>query len=529
MIVDKDKLQAEKINAALSSYLMIAVANAIASLLLYFSLTSNAASNIPLMDSWLINQLSFSGLMLFIHARYAQNFESIQAIWDWYIDMPVNIWGGLGWGMSWALFIDPNNLLTALFLNTAICCVVLGIVVSNPLDQRAMLATLSPCLLPVIIKAFWLGGNLFNWIAVIAVAILGIAYVFSHILGNLYLSMLKERELSKQLVVKLEEEKAKIEKINQEKTRFLAAASHDLRQPTQAIRLYEGLLSASIEDKQQQALLQKISIANDSLTGLLESLLDMSKLDSGTVMTKPETILLNELFDHVYEQYADKASAQAIQLSYRANHRVTLYIDPFHLQRILNNLIENAIRHMGRPGKILLGVRCFADEVRIEVHDTGIGIPEEQQENVFNEFYQVNNEQRNKSKGLGLGLSIVKRLAEMNDCTIDLVSRPGRGCCFRLHIPHKQIDNDASHSITHPDPQTGIGSIEDNNAIPESLKNKQILVLDDGLLVLAARHLLAAVAVAKAHVEVEAGPLLPLVPWEFLPAGGQLQGPPDGV
>lgn len=509
--MDKKKIKTEAIKSAISNYFFVAIANTLTSLLLYFSLINSPNINILLLNSWLLSQLLLGGILTFVHFRYAIDFEPIRGIWDWYIDMPINLWGGLGWGMCWALFIDPADIHTAFFLNTAICGVVLGIVVTNPLDQRALLATLLPCLLPVIITALWLGGELFNWIALIATVFLAAAYAFSRVLQKLYMTILEERELSQQLVLKLGKEKAKIEKANQEKTRFLAAASHDLRQPIQAIRLYEGLLSVTITDNKQKHLLQKISAANNNLTALLESLLDMSKLDSGIVTANPENIFLNELFDTFYEQYADRASAQSIQLTIMPNSHIRLYTDPFHLQRILNNLLENAICHMGRPGKILLGARQFGNMVYIEVHDNGIGISASQQDDVFKEFYQVENEGRNRSKGLGLGLSIVKRLADLNNYDITLTAKPGRGCCFRVCIP--QANRHALSLITQQQPAKLV-QVDSNTAFLQIPENTHVLVLDDtpeiadalaallmswGLKVNQAHTLYAAMEVSRKH------------------------------
>ena len=432
--IDANKLLDEQIDLAIRNYLYTALGNLFTSILLYFALHTFEHTNPDYLLGWLISQILLCGTWTWVYFRHYPDYQAIRNRWEWQIEIPTSFWAGLNWGLAWALFISPTDLYSAFFLNTVICGIVFGIVVANPLNQRVMLMGLVPCLLPVIIRAFWIGTFLFNWIGVIAIGFLIAAYAFGVNIQSLHLKMFQQREENARLAFELELEKQQVEKISQEKTRFLAAASHDLRQPIQAMRLFEGALASLLTTPLQKNILNKISESGAALSSLLESLLDISRLDSGALKTEPVLIDLETIFYHLYQQYADLADAEGIELRY-ASTSSKAYIDPNQLERILSNLLNNAIKYMGRPGKILLGVRHVQGNLRLEIWDNGQGIPVAEQEKVFEEFYQIDNPERNRNKGLGLGLPIVKRLSKLTGCQLAFQSIPNKGCYFSLYLP----------------------------------------------------------------------------------------------
>ncbi|HEY5076527.1 MAG TPA: ATP-binding protein, partial [Acidimicrobiia bacterium] len=224
------------------------------------------------------------------------------------------------------------------------------------------------------------------------------------------------------------------------KTRFLAAASHDLRQPAHALGLYLAALRADDLTAGQVDLVDRIGNSLDALDSLFKTLLDVSRIDGGAVVPEQKVLALGPLLRHLADEFAPQAEARGLRLSLRmADVSAKLWVrsDPQLLERILRNLLANAVKYTPRGG-ILLACRprtvTGKDERgisrrfwRIEVWDSGVGISSSDQERVFEEFFQVNNAGRDRNAGLGLGLAIVNRLVRLLNLRLDLRSRVGRG------------------------------------------------------------------------------------------------------
>ncbi len=248
---------------------------------------------------------------------------------------------------------------------------------------------------------------------------------------------------------------------NEAKTRFLAAASHDLRQPMHALSLFVGQLRSDARPEEMPALLGKIEDSVDALQDLLEGLLDLSKLDMGTVVAKPRAIRAQALLSRLVTQLAPAAEAKGLALTLVPT---TLWIrsDPQLLERILLNVLSNAIRYTFE-GRVLLGCRRHADSVDLVVADTGTGIDPAHLPYIFQEFYQAPRPHPS-ARGLGLGLAIVQRLALLLGHEIDVRSVPGRGTAFRVVVPRAAAD------AAHP---------QARGAAPTGLDGKRVLVVDD--------------------------------------------------
>jgi signal transduction histidine kinase/CheY-like chemotaxis protein len=223
------------------------------------------------------------------------------------------------------------------------------------------------------------------------------------------------------------------ERANQAKSRFFAAASHDLRQPLHALSLFVAALKARNHQPETQTLIDNIEASTAAMELLFNALLDISRLDAGTIEAHPVHFPLQKMFDDLAKQFGALASEKQLQLRFRAS-AVTLYSDPLLIERILANLIANAIRYTD-DGGVLVGCRLRGRMARISVIDTGRGIPPDQQESVFQEFVQLHNPARDRSKGLGLGLAIVSRLGRLLGHRVELRSRPGHGSAFSIEIP----------------------------------------------------------------------------------------------
>jgi signal transduction histidine kinase len=229
------------------------------------------------------------------------------------------------------------------------------------------------------------------------------------------------------------EAKEAAEEANRAKSRFLAAASHDLRQPLQALHLYMGLLGERLGSREEE-LQKSIQRCLRGLTRLLDDLLDISKLDAGLIQALPEPVELDELIDWVANDFRLQAAEKGLQLDVVRCPRATGLSDPTLLGRILSNIVTNAVRYTDE-GRILIGCRRRGDRYRIEVWDTGIGIPSDKIAEIFREFHQLDNEGRNSERGTGLGLAIVERLARLLQHKLFVRSWPGRGSMFAIEIP----------------------------------------------------------------------------------------------
>ncbi len=269
--------------------------------------------------------------------------------------------------------------------------------------------------------------------AIIAVAILIHAVavlVFAHNLHAILAKSLHLRFANLDLVAELTVQKETAERANAAKTRFLASASHDLRQPVHALTLFADALEPEVASAKGKSLLNNMGRSIDALNQLLGSLLDISKLDAAIVTPNLEHFALRSVFERLHAEYAPQAQTKNLALSVDAGN-VLVHSDPALLEAMLRNLISNAIRYT-HSGSVQIVCSRQAENVRIEVRDTGIGIPREQCQEIFREFYQLANPERDRSQGLGLGLAIVERLASLLQHRIELDSELGQGSCFAI-------------------------------------------------------------------------------------------------
>jgi PAS domain S-box-containing protein len=260
---------------------------------------------------------------------------------------------------------------------------------------------------------------------------------------------------------------------NASKTRFLAAASHDLRQPLMALAMFVSALDACNRDPGLATVIGKIRSSADEVTALLNALLDISRLDADLVTPAPSAVELGPLFETLDAEFAPLARAAG--LSFRAvRSSLAVATDPVLLAAILRNLLNNAIRFTGHGG-VVLGCRRHGDLVRIEVWDTGIGIAEADLELIFQEFHQVHNRERHRAAGLGLGLGLamVSRIARLLGLRVTVRSRPGRGSVFALEAA-RAAGLVAGEEVAPPasaEPRRGalIAVVDDEELVRDSL------------------------------------------------------------
>ncbi len=281
-----------------------------------------------------------------------------------------------------------------------------------------------------------------------------------------------------ELIEGLRSEKDKAEAADRAKSVFLAAASHDLRQPIHALSLFLTALrsmsqSRSVRTADLAEICRRMQASLDGLGQLLNMLLDVSRLDANAVQVERAPTSAQRLLEELDQDFHQLATEKGLRL-HVASSRLWIDTDPTVLRRILVNLVSNAVRYTSR-GRVLIGCRPRGSEVEFQIWDSGIGIPPEQREAIFEEFFQIGQTQAagHESHGLGLGLSIVKRSALLLGAPLDLRSTPGRGSMFSIRVPRCP----PPEPTTEPAPEA---------SYPQSQARMGVLVIDDDEQVLAA-------------------------------------------
>lgn len=267
----------------------------------------------------------------------------------------------------------------------------------------------------------------------------------------------------------LEAAKREAEQANLAKSRFLAAASHDLRQPLQSLALLQGLLLAKVKDESAQTLLGRLEQTLTTMSGMLNTMLDINQIEAGIVQPRPVDFVIGDLMQQVRGEFVDQAQAQKLDLRMVHSSRV-LHSDPAMIAQMLRNLVSNALKYT-RRGKILLGCRQHGDNLRLEVWDTGVGIAASQLEAIFDEYHQLDNAARERSLGLGLGLSIVQRLGVLLDHRVAVRSTPRKGSVFSIEI--------AAARIAAPPAPPGGARLDQPLPAPGKAGSASILIVDD--------------------------------------------------
>jgi signal transduction histidine kinase len=376
---------------------------------------------------------------------------------------------GLVWGSAvWLLFPvgSPLHQILLLIVIGIVCTVIT--LQAAPLYE-AYLATVLPIAVLAIAKLLSV-GSIYTTYALILGIFLTVLSAFAWLINRVFVTSIRLRYENRNLVEALTARTAALEAANRSKSQFLAAASHDLRQPMHTISLLVASLRRPLDSRAQDRALSGIERSASALSSLLAALLDISQLDAGAVTAAPSRVRLDRLLYRLADEVAPLAEAGGLSLKVRVNDKLratSILVDGDLLARIVSNLLSNALRYTKRGG-VLLTTRPRGEEVVIEVWDTGIGVPAEEEAHIFEEFYQVGNPERDREKGIGLGLAIVKRLSLLINAEISMRSRPGRGSVFRVHL----------HSSLMPADDTEMRAPAANVAA-QNLVGKTILFIDD--------------------------------------------------
>lgn len=246
------------------------------------------------------------------------------------------------------------------------------------------------------------------------------------------------------------------------KNTFLAAASHDLRQPLHALGLFLAVLDRRLRDPQNREILEKIQHSSDALSALFNSLLDISRLDAGVVDVQMQSFPIDQMLNNFRDEFGALGARKALRVSIDSSQQI-IKSDPILFARILRNLLQNAVTHTVE-GAITVMCSVLSNSLQIQITDTGPGIPLEEQEAIFTEFYQLESPGAGSTKGLGLGLAIVSRLADLLQVKVSLDSTVGKGTTFTVKVSLAEM---TSLDMEDPEPD------------PDTLANVCVLVIDD--------------------------------------------------
>jgi two-component system CheB/CheR fusion protein len=267
----------------------------------------------------------------------------------------------------------------------------------------------------------------------------------------------------------LEAARRQAEQATAAKSRFLAAASHDLRQPLQTLALLQGLLAKSVDGERGRKLVARLDETLGAMTGMLNALLDINQIEAGTVRAAKVHFPVNDLLERLKDELTYHAQAQRLAL-HVVPCGLSIHSDPRLLEQMIRNLLSNALKYT-KQGEVLLGCRRREGMLSIEIWDTGVGIPAEELQTIFEEYHQLDNAARERSRGLGLGLSIVRRLGNLLGHRVRVRSQLGKGSVFAVEIMLPQSETGPSR-----EPRRHVG----DDRIAESVhRTGAILVVED--------------------------------------------------
>jgi two-component system, sensor histidine kinase len=417
---------------------------------------------------WLLAVYMLTGLRWWVR----RHFNKLGAHFDpqYWIRVAIQFTAASGilWGLAGVMFFSTNPMVL-MALSIFLAAMVAGAVSSHACHTPAYVAFALPASLPFIALCLWQKTPFFAILATVALVFVLINIHYGRNLQNMVIQSIRLRFQNAELIGELTLQKRVAEQASVAKTRFLAAASHDLRQPVQAIELLVDALGEDLANHPSRGLLDRIQEAGHGLRNLLNALLDSAKINAAAITAKPRHIQLAPLLKRICNELATQAQHKGLDIRV-AKTKACVYTDPALLELILRNYVENAIKYTPE-GRVLIGCRKQGGQIRIEVHDTGIGIPASAQETVFQEFYQLGNPERDKAKGLGLGLYIAHSLGKLLNHDIGVNSTVGKGSMFYVTVPQ----GDTSHLMDEP------SRVQAGGKTP--LTGKTVLLIDDDDLV----------------------------------------------
>jgi len=341
---------------------------------------------------------------------------------------------GATWGAAALFFQDPSAPIYSVFLICALTGYISVTILSNTLYLPQFYGFVLCATLAFVLSYLILGGSFYAVICVYAVLYSSVMIVFGRIANRNYVDSKRLEFENKELLQKVTYEKRQADKANAEKSHFLATTSHDLRQPLHAMGLYIDVLESRMENVTDIEVVNKLKLSGQALNELLHGLLDISRLDAGALTHNPQHISLASVIDRLVEEFATEFADAGLELVVEVDDRHYVYADVVLLTRVARNLLSNALKYTPE-GFVRIKSVEIGNITELAIVDSGIGVPEDEIESIFSEFTQLHNPERDRSKGLGLGLSIVRRLCELQEISYRFESQVGKGSSVTLCLP----------------------------------------------------------------------------------------------
>lgn len=349
------------------------------------------------------------------------------------------------WGLAGLLLFSSHPLHQAMLTVIAFTVAVVALLVLAAFARLYaffLALALTPLLLRLALEGDRIHLVMAASAATMALALLLLGYALRGTLRSWFIL----RARNQMLVDDLRLQKDAAEQANVAKSRFLAAASHDLRQPLHALSLFSTALSERIRYPEVRRIVDNIMASVAALESLFNALLDISKLDAGALQPQWRSVALAQLLSRLDNDYRPQAEAKGLSLSIAEAPELYVRSDPALLERMLRNLVANGVRYTDR-GAITVDWELHEQRVCIAVRDTGIGIAADDLDQIFDEFVQLQNPERDRSKGLGLGLAIVQRLSAMLEHPVSVRSTPGQGSTFTVTVPRAEAVQSPPESV----------------------------------------------------------------------------------
>ncbi|MFK7977735.1 MAG: hybrid sensor histidine kinase/response regulator [Halioglobus sp.] len=382
--------------------------------------------------TWMAAMLIMLGIRVAIYLSFKQRFDESKLKRYQLFLIVGSASAGVIWGAGGLIMFVPDQLEYQLLILLSLLAMAAGSAFSLSIYLPAYFAFVPLMLAPITLRLLFMGDTIHTALASVTVIFLIAQTAFNIKINRSLSSAMELRFENLGLIEQLTEQKAEAEQANSAKSRFLAAASHDLRQPLYALTLFVSALEDRITQPEEREITGKIKRSAESLQSLFEALLDISKLDAGTIDIQKYDFRLKDMLARLADEFDPQAAQAGITMQW-PQEPFAVHSEPVLLEQILRNYIANAIRYT-QAGEVNVACEAVGDTIKICVTDTGIGIPAQDQTAIFEEFYQLGNPERDRQKGLGLGLSIVQRAAELLEHKIEVISQPGEGSVFSITV-----------------------------------------------------------------------------------------------
>ncbi len=424
----------------------------------------------PVIGLWFASNLLLFGYRLKMWSRFEDSIrKGPETLRRWARNYVLSaIVGGLIWGSASWLFFESSDSETTLLLLLVLTSLSIGALPALSSYSPAFIAFSTAISVPVALRMLGLDGEFASAIALLTMILLAL---------NIFYSRRLDRTISESITVDLDNRallndvstaRNMAESANRAKSDFLASVSHDLRQPLHAMGLFLSSLQRQLDKPKQQQTFTHIETAHDSLCRMFDALLEISRLDSGAIKPVRTHFRLQTLLDELDNNFSPLARQKNLRLDLRPCPAI-VHSDQVLLFGILSNLLSNALKYT-EQGEVRIDCREQDGQIVVAVRDTGCGIPATAQERIFAPYQQLDNPERDATRGLGLGLAMVKKSCRLLDIALTLQSSTGRGSTFTLTLPAGDASQLTSEPLSPPDP---------------GLQGLHILVIDDNTSILA--------------------------------------------